>query len=281
MMRALPSPRRRGFTWIELLVVIAIIAVLIGLLIPATRRVREASARTMCQNNLKQIVLGLHNYAGACSYLPPGTVVNPSLVPQDRLSWVVPLLPYLEQQSLYERIDRKSGWESEGNRAPGSTTLYPLLCPAYPKPEKSAEWPRVTTYIGIAGVGPEAAALAPDDPRCGVFGCDRCIGLKDVADGTSSTVAIVESYKDNGPWAAGGAATVRGLDPARQPYIAEGGPFGTTHRNPTTWQMSRLPTLATAAMLDGSVRAFSTSMNPHTFEALATIAGKDTPGPDF
>jgi prepilin-type N-terminal cleavage/methylation domain-containing protein len=142
-MRAPLSPRlRHGFTWVELLVVVAIVAVLIGLLIPANRRVREAAARAQCQNNLKQIVFGLHNYADTYSYLPPGTVVNPSLVPQDRLSWVVPLLPYLEQQSLYERIDLKSGWESERNQAPASTTLYPLLCPGYPKPEKSVEWPR-------------------------------------------------------------------------------------------------------------------------------------------
>jgi hypothetical protein len=259
--------------WIELLVVIAIIAVLIGLLLPATRRVREASARVQCQNNLKQIALSMHSYCDTYSYFPPGTVVNLSLVPRARLSWMVPLLPFIEQQNLYQRIDLKSGWEAEGNQSPCSTVLKPLFCPASPRTGESAKGTRLTTYIGIAGVGPEAAALSPEDPLRGVFGYDRRIGFRDVTDGTSTTVAIVDSYKDNGLWAAGGAATVRGLDPAGQPYIAEGGPFGTTHKNPIAWQLSRLPTLANAAMLDGSVHAFPTSLNPRTFEALATIAG--------
>jgi hypothetical protein len=232
--------------------------------------VREAAARAQCTNNLKQIALALHNHADAHSCLPPATVVNPSLVPAERLSWMVPLLPYIEEVNLHKQLDLQRGWEAEGNRAAGKALVRTLVCPAYPKEPAAAG---LTTYIGTAGVGPEAAAHLADDSLRGVFGYDRRITLKDVSDGTANTVAIVETTQEVGRWAAGGASTARGLDPGQRPYVAEGGPFGTTHRNPIAVQVTRLPTLANAAMLDGSVRSFPSSMKPQTFEALATIAG--------
>src|SRR5262245_7464577 len=107
-----PRSGRRAFTLIELLVVIAIIAVLIGLLLPAVQKVREAASRAKCQNNLKQIGLGLHNYESSRGKLPYGnTCFAPytSINDTNGTSWAVEILPYIEQDALFRKYDRTQG----------------------------------------------------------------------------------------------------------------------------------------------------------------------------
>jgi prepilin-type N-terminal cleavage/methylation domain-containing protein len=97
---SLRAPPRRGFSLIELLVVIAIVSVLIGLLLPAVQKVREAASRIQCANNLKQIGLAMHHY-----HLTHGTLPSFSRPGADATTWAVLLLPYLEQEDLFRQWD--------------------------------------------------------------------------------------------------------------------------------------------------------------------------------
>jgi prepilin-type N-terminal cleavage/methylation domain-containing protein/prepilin-type processing-associated H-X9-DG protein len=148
----------RGFTLIELLVVIAIIAVLIGLLLPAVQKVREAAARLSCQNNLKQIGLAIHNYENTFSYFPPDEYDLPAADPGVIAavqgtgnatlghSMFTFILPYIEQSSLYNKIDLTKSLFNPVNLPPctdpnygGTNTAFSspikiLLCPSSPAP---------------------------------------------------------------------------------------------------------------------------------------------------
>src|SRR4051812_37321902 len=140
---ASPARRVRAFTLIELLVVIAIIAILIGLLLPAVQKVREAAARMQCQNNLKQLGLAFHNYHDTRGTFPRGLVWNggnTALFTPPRTNWLYHTFPYIEQANVYNMLPQPDAaqciWaqtsspEATNPNGPTSVVIKTFLCPS-------------------------------------------------------------------------------------------------------------------------------------------------------
>jgi hypothetical protein len=254
-----------------LLVVIAIIGILIGLLLPATRRVREPAARALCQNNLKQLMLAMHNFAstgGPAPYpatghpdspaerlFPPGCS-GPGTTPEERLSWMAMLLPYLEQASLYRQLDLEKGYA--GNLPAVQTRVKTFLCSAS---KEAATADAVTHYVAMSGIGHDAAGQPAGAAGNGFMGYDRLTSVTMIKDGLSNTIALMETRVGLGPWARGGASTLRGFDPADVPLHGDDRPFGGHSAG------------MHAAMADGSVRFLKSSIDAKRLAAAITIAG--------
>jgi prepilin-type N-terminal cleavage/methylation domain-containing protein/prepilin-type processing-associated H-X9-DG protein len=219
------SPSRPAFTLVELLVVIAIIAILIGLLLPAVQKVREAAQRMTCQNNLHQLGVAAHNYHDHNNVFPSGTVTGQANDAH------IALLPYVEQENIYRLWKfTPAGMQNWGTTATAATTspsanIVPVyLCPSnyYPTPYEQLggyQW-GWTSYLCNGGTRSFPCLQQSKD---GIFYLDSKVRILDVTDGTSTTflfgernhrddnLAKVDPLNDMQTWGAWGAAT--GVDP--------------------------------------------------------------------
>jgi prepilin-type N-terminal cleavage/methylation domain-containing protein/prepilin-type processing-associated H-X9-DG protein len=225
-MKGKPSAARPGFTLIELLVVIAIIAILIGLLLPAVQKVREAAARTQCQNNLKQIALAAFSYESANARFPSGINLQvdpyygqamvdkfgPPPTPNMSFSWEEALLEYIEQGSVFRQLILNQtnvyGIYADSQyvncvspTSPGAVAIKTFVCPADRLPN-----PAVTTYtndsgtvyyLGMTSYGGNAGSVSmywPNATQDGVFYINSAVRIADISDGTSNTLFFGERY---------------------------------------------------------------------------------------
>lgn len=233
---------------------VAVPAVLTALLLPAVQQAREAARRTQSRNNLKQIGLAMHNYYDVFENFPAGTVENEDLEVDERLSWMVSILPFIDQSNLYNQFNMDQGYNSETNQPLLETPIITYMNPGY-----SADgFP--THYVGIGGLTAEGPTAKLPSNIAGVFGYDRKTRFRDITDGTSNTVMVAESNGLSGPWGQGGPATV--VPFTQHPYIngpdGVGGPFrGGCH----------------FLMADGAVRFVSENIDASVVEKLTTIQG--------
>jgi prepilin-type N-terminal cleavage/methylation domain-containing protein/prepilin-type processing-associated H-X9-DG protein len=198
---------RRGFTLIELLVVIAIIAVLIALLLPAVQAAREAARRAQCVNNLKQIGIAMHNYHQANDCFPPGNLPfynasTQSVVNNCDWSAHARLLQSLEQAALYNAINwsispLNNDTNYRANTTVASARLSVFLCPSCPPPGWTNNYQGPASpgnyYYASWGSSLEFDRTKTGGPPNGPFGyAGSPVGIRDVADGTSNTIAFGE-----------------------------------------------------------------------------------------
>jgi prepilin-type N-terminal cleavage/methylation domain-containing protein/prepilin-type processing-associated H-X9-DG protein len=303
MPRSLRSKTRRGFTLVELLVVIAIIAILIGLLLPAVQKVREAASRMQCANNLHQLGLALHGYHDAHGKFPPGQVSGQDLggLPEAGVTqavnhgWGPFILPFIEQQALADRYRWDVNVSDPLNQPVTTTQLKIFQCPSAESDRFYTAGPS-SAYSGKSACTDYAPTWYVDAILVGQGLIDRAgngvlqpnymTRMNEITDGTSQTILLTEDAGRPRQWRVGR----RGPD-----QTVEGGPWvafksgiilqgstadgsqrpGSCAINCTNERevYSFHPDGANTVFADGSVHFLKAGMSIRTLAALVTRAG--------
>ena len=312
---------RAGFTLIELLVVIAIIAILVGLLLPAVQKVRDAAARVECQNNLKQTSLAVFNYESAYHTLPTST--RPAgITTAPRISWTIGVLPFIEQQNVRNYYDLTTNWDSPSNLPLTSLPIKIFQCPSAPNSNRRDGDPQtnrwdiiaVTDYAASIGISPLATNVNLTGVlQKGMLVKNQTVKLADITDGLSNTLMIVESagrpqiYQLGRAVGSVPAQKINGggwARPASDLDFLPSTPDGSTFpgscavgcTNGFDYPVYAAPPFGTegtsapyafhtgvinAAFGDGSVRTISNSVSVYAFAALVTANGGEVVPGDY
>jgi len=303
---------RRGFTLIELLVVIAIIAILIGLLLPAVQKVREAAARSKCSNNLKQIALAAHGYHDVNNRLPPNAGPGYGYSNGNTNSWsfLAQLLPYVEQDPLYKSIslavNPQPVFSTAASRAAIRNPIQPFMCPSDPNGGNtynnranlsSSEVFAASNYKGVAGSNWAWGSFTNTGPSGNSNGLDagdgcfyrsdylRVLTLVAIKDGTSNTLMIGEDLPNNNihsDWAffnhATGTCSIplnRGVTPQQLAAIGGAGNWPEVYSFRSAHSGG-----ANFARADGTVAFVRESIAIANYRAAATVNGGEVIGLD-
>lgn len=309
MVHPLPG-RRRGFTLVELLVVIAIIGVLVALLLPAVQAAREAARRMRCSNNLKQLSLGLHNYESTFLTLPPAGINS------NQMSWLVMMLPYIEQKNLYDQFNfTQGGWNSFNRITIVKKVKLPVAnCPSLSTPKDNfslfdpANESDVSALHYYAVLGPIGAnSFGGNAPYLqqgvdagfgfcasqGAFGQATLSGtnvvpinnpLRAITDGTSNTIMLGELAWNNypywRPWTRGYYTDNRGT----LLYASKNVKNPINSRISDGWNDGSFGSLhpggAMFARADASVQYLRQTVDMGTYRALASRDGGESANAD-
>jgi prepilin-type N-terminal cleavage/methylation domain-containing protein/prepilin-type processing-associated H-X9-DG protein len=309
----------RGFTLVELLVVIAIIGVLVGLLFPAVQSGRESARRNTCVNNLKQIGIGFHNFHSARDCFPTAVSGNGA-----RHYWGAQILPYLDDNPLAGIYDYTVACNDIKNRTAVQTSVSFMLCPSKPsgqiqdakfKTGTPSWWAMAADYAGSSGPNPNLwnapAVVSYPKPATveGFFAGTMKPGargrsMKNITDGSSSTIAVVEAASRPQVWAFGGMIPDSGLSssaaaryvslcswPDANQFQVRGFQLDATQADPASRSKTPGPQLingsnywgvyafhqsgANVLFADGSVRFIDQSAAADVVAAHLTAAGGD------
>ncbi|VTS05848.1 DUF1559 domain-containing protein [Tuwongella immobilis] len=304
--------KRSGFTLIELLVVIAIIAILIGLLLPAVQKVREAAARMKCQNNLKQLGLAFHNYAGVNNDSFPMAYQFVTTPAPNAHAWGAWLLPMIEQENLFRQYDLRQPFFIPANQIVVRTHLKAFQCPSAPENRTysgdlgpiigggsipySASASDYHVVTGVMGSLWTLLAAAPNSARGGALSANAMTTILGVTDGTSSTVLLAEIAGKNDRYVRGqkvGTGTEQGggwgdplsgenwlIGSDETGVVAPGScVIGCTNSQPFGSTARGIYSFHTSGsnvlFCDGSVRFLASSTTPRNFVYMVTKSNGD------
>ena len=305
---------RPALTLIELLVVIAIIAILIGLLVPAVQKVREAANRMACANNLKQIGLALHGFENTRGKFPPGAVIGPfpeAGVTTSAQHGVFPfLLPHLEQQPVWNQYHLAVSFNDWANQQAVTTQLRILQCPSaepdrlatevdHPNSWSGGRKSACSDYHGIAWMDqalakPPLSLIDPVGNYEGILTQNRMVRVAEITDGLAYTILVAEVagrpmrwqagrlvpgiYSDGASWAALGLLHGQGSTPNGDSHLGPCAINCTNDREVYSFH----PGGANTVFADGSVHFLRASIDIRIFARLVTRAGDEVDsGNDF